>query len=392
MKKTILTIFSSIIILYTYCQKNSDTISLKDLSIPTSPIFNLLGNSSIEVENKTTPKSFAISLVNAVGQSKGIPKNFAIELAPFWFLKSNGMTISKYYGISKGANLKKQENIFYGLKNTSFSIGSVNIDSSQNSQISTNYLAYSIKSSIISVRNKNVRKVLATQLLNVNRLLIDRLKVCDSTCLQNNNIIDSNFRKCINQCAIEKNEKLGKERLFLDSILSIRPFFKADLAFASSTGFANNLFNTRHHYRTGAWCTFSFSQPLLNKKEGNNISNLIDVKKYINIYGLVRYLKEENTADFKIFNMNKYFDYGARIEVEFDKISFSFETIYRNVKGVSNINTSRNVGIIQYKIADNLFFSGSFGKNFGIKDNLVALFGINWGFGNSSLVSKLSEK
>ena len=86
------------------------------------------------------------------------------------------------------------------------------------------------------------------------------------------------------------------------------------------------------------------------------------------------------------------FDFGGRLEFEFGAIAVSFESVYRRVSSHPELNTSRNVGIVQYKLSGNLFLTGTFGKNFGDTDNLVSFLGLNWGFGKTALYNKLSYR
>jgi hypothetical protein len=159
-----------------------------------------------------------------------------------------------------------------------------------------------------------------------------------------------------------------------------------DLALASSTAFGNNSFNNRKSYRSGGWLTLAYHQPLVSAaKVKDDIRNLLECKNYFGAYFLVRSLSENKTADFKSFREQNLVDFGGRAEFEFDKFSFSLESIKRINKDIKSLNTSRTVGIIQYKVNDNLFLLGTFGKDFGTINNLISVFGINWGFGENAL-------
>ena len=48
-------------------------------------------------------------------------------------------------------------------------------------------------------------------------------------------------------------------------------------------------------------------------------------------------------------------------------------------------DNKRSVGLINYRLSDNLYINGAFGKNFSAPDKLIALFGIKWGLGSETV-------
>src|SRR5678815_2267596 len=67
----------------------------KDLNVPNSPAFTILDFSPKVIDKPGTAKTFTASIVNLVNQGSGIPKNFAMEVAPYW-LFPNKLTVYKY--------------------------------------------------------------------------------------------------------------------------------------------------------------------------------------------------------------------------------------------------------------------------------------------------------
>src|SRR5690349_2722614 len=74
------------------------SIDLKDLNIPNSPAFTLLDYSPVVIDRPGTIRAVNASFVSVLGQSDGLPKNFAIEIAPFWLFK-NKLNVYDYLGI-----------------------------------------------------------------------------------------------------------------------------------------------------------------------------------------------------------------------------------------------------------------------------------------------------
>ncbi|HEU5166964.1 MAG TPA: hypothetical protein VFU29_15545, partial [Chitinophagaceae bacterium] len=96
-------------------------LELKDLNVPNSPAFTILDFSPKVIDKPGTAKTFTASIVNLINQGSGIPKNFALEVAPYWLFRNN-LTVYKYLGVDPATS--KQNNIFSNARNISLSVGS----------------------------------------------------------------------------------------------------------------------------------------------------------------------------------------------------------------------------------------------------------------------------
>jgi hypothetical protein len=380
-----------------FAQSNSDTIPLKDMIVPTSPGFNLLDIAPTTVERPATVKQLALNVANTLQQSSGLPQNFAMEFAPFWLFKHPNMNIFKYNGllIKKRADsisqAKSSQNILYGARNFSISIATAEKDSGQGVGVKTNFLAYSIKANIITVRKHRVLDSLKNSILDLNAQLVDSnaKKAAHKCAIYTRDADPNKYLDCIHQEKIVNDSTtLNAKTTYYDTLLTIRPVFTADIALASSTAFGNNSISESHGYRSGGWLTICYSQPL-SFKQNKTLSDLYKQTNYINLYGIGRVLMEDSTTDFKTFTRYTYWDFGGRVELEFDRMAVSFESVHRRVTENSALNSSRNVGILQYKVNDNFYLTGTFGKNFGGQSNLIAFLGLNFGFGKTTLYNKL---
>ncbi|MBN8688073.1 MAG: hypothetical protein J0M10_13695 [Chitinophagales bacterium] len=388
MKKTfLLTPLFHFLITLAVSGQSTVEIEMKDLIVPSSPAFSLLDNNPKTIERPGTIKALALNLVNKAGESGGLPKNLALEFAPFWLFKTPGMNIYKFNGIETDdeGNFKKQH-IFSGLRSTSISLGSIFKDSSKTIPVDVNYLAYGIRANLINIRSKKILQEVTKRIVDINTRLseaITNLNGCTKFTPGT-----PEYLKCFGESLSKslKNDSLMKiYRAEYVSLATIRPLFSADLAFASSTAFGNNIYSNHHVYRTGAWLTLALSKPLA---KSSDINKQLKSRNYINAYGMLRRMNSNTTKDFSQFTKNRLLDLGGRIEIELDKVSFSVETIRRNDQDNKNLNTGKTVGIIQYRISETLYFLGTFGKDFEKVNNLIALFGINWGFGSNALFQK----
>lgn len=368
-------------------------IELKDLKVPTSPAFSLLDFSPQVIESPGNIKAFTLSLLSNTAESNGLPRNFAFEFAPYWFFRHPKMNVYKYFGLSRGSDregdfsIKFRPDIFYGIRSTSLSLGSVFKDSSEQNPFNLNYIGYSLRSNLINVRSAIVNKALYNSVATVNAALQRTLLQAIASC---NELEGEERIKCIGEFISAAKDSLlnsSRERFF--ELLNVRPLFSVDIALASSTVFRRNNWNEHNRYRTGAWITLGYNQPLISgSRIRDDVKNLLECRNYVNAVVMIRTLKDNTTTDFENFTEFSVTDFGGRIEFEFNKFALGIESIRRINNDNKDFNTNRTVGILQYKINDQLYLLGTFGKNFGDFNNLVSLIGINWGLGKNALYNR----
>lgn len=170
-----------------------------------------------------------------------------------------------------------------------------------------------------------------------------------------------------NETAIEEKQQQDKEaetKNFSDILRA--PLLTLDIASAYSMLMPSKDFNKSQSGRFGAWSTLTFT---LGK--GN---------EHLKLYAFCRYLQDNTDYDSKnkkFTDHTNFFDVGSKAQYDWNKISVGYEYIKRNGDG----KNYRSVGFIQYKVSDNLYVTGGFGKNFesSLNDETVSLLGIRWG-------------
>lgn len=102
-------------------------------------------------------------------------------------------------------------------------------------------------------------------------------------------------------------------------------------------------------------------------------------QSYFIFYGFVRYLTETGNLYFTT-NTERFtaFDLGAKTELELGKFSIGYEYINRS----GDLQGYRSAGVARYRALENIYLTGVFGKNFGDRDDLIAIFGVQWGLNN----------
>lgn len=354
-------------------------LELKDLNVPSSPAFTILDYAPATIDRPGNAKTFSASLTSLLTNGNGLPKNFAIEITPFWFFKNN-LDAWHYLGI----NVDGHRNVFSNIRNVSFSFGSVNRDSTKNELYNANYISAGVRLNPIRITNNRITKSLSATITN---LTLRQTTIANDVAAACTALTNESSERL--NCLAKSLEKVLKADLAyneleqkLKNILAIKPVFSLDIAGASSWAFKDNVYASGHHYRTGAWTTAAFNFPLCGT---SNIDHLIENKNYLSLYATLRYIAQDSSTDFKTFTKQNLLDIGGRIELALNRFTIAFESIHRFNQDIPSFNTHRNAGIVEYKVTDNLFLSAAYGKNFGAINNLITLFSLNWGFGAQSV-------
>src|SRR5690606_9372071 len=68
--------------------ENKTVPSVNDIRTPNSPAFTVLGVQPTSIEKPSTPADLTLALDNATEGFTSFPKNFAVELSPYWMSKT----------------------------------------------------------------------------------------------------------------------------------------------------------------------------------------------------------------------------------------------------------------------------------------------------------------
>ncbi len=68
-----------------------------ELKLPSSPLHALVGLSPTKIESPSSPSAFGATLLTAMTESEGsLPKNLAVEFAPYWWPHRTALTAQQY--------------------------------------------------------------------------------------------------------------------------------------------------------------------------------------------------------------------------------------------------------------------------------------------------------
>ncbi len=342
-----------------FAQEDAGKVKLTDLEVPSSPAFMLLDVGPTVIERPGTAKAFALGIVNSVSENGGLPQNYAVEFTPYWFFRHPELSSLKYLGYNASTD---KQNIFSNIPKGAFSLAMVQ---SKDSMLSTQNVSFGFRTNLITVRRRSDIEALKT----ANVMLVTKMRDQQQRLFSDPDILRLRLddpilfeQKVRAFYAIEELNNAGEKNQVAE-VATRRPLFALDVAAAINMVFREEEFSSGKTGRAGVWLTGNYAQPLKSKTQ--------EQENYLNIYVLTRYLNDNMGSK----SINSW-DAGGKVELEFQRISFAYEYIFRNTE---TENTFRSSGEVQYKLSSSLYVSGAFGKNFGEKRNLIALLGIKWG-------------
>ena len=361
-----------------FSQNSSDSsnnsVSLLDMEVPDNPAFILLDNAPQTIQRPNSSRAFGVSLLHDI-VAEGTLNNIAIEVTPFWMTQHPNITALKFYGIDK--DLK--QNPFSKLKLAAVSMAYIkDSDSIMN-------VSFGVRTTVFELKRKSDVSDYYKSYTNIENILFDGMNYIDEYTNKNPEPEEEDFAtREIYADTLQKyrlartayikeqeaNEGVNRETYSneIQDIINRKPAIAVDLAAAYNHRFIDDAFDSNGFGRFGVWSTAAVSLFLDKDQTSNN---------YVNIYGFLRYLHEKNDivpgASLDPYNA---FDIGIKGEVEFDKLSVGYEYINRS----GDLEGYRSAGTIRYQVMDNIFITGSFGNNFEKQDDVISLFGIQWGF------------
>lgn len=371
--KTIVTlIFLVLSTLLLAQEKNEKKVNLADfqLSNVTSPAFLLLDETPTLVY---TPENLRALMIHSL---QNLGENLSIEITPFLLRKKTNKTYYDYIGINHTTNGNTalarstseitQKPCAKAWRDFTISFAYVNKEfnklGSEKKVFSlgarTTFFKWYNKTRKMKIYNAAIGR--AEKLKNV-RAPISVIK-------QGNDAIKKYIK--------EQYKEISKTDTAFNK--TVKPMFQIDGALGYGVLFRENNIQSKTLKRFGSWITTNLSLCVFNKKGKTKKNN------YLNVFAVGRYVEDgfllntDGTA-----NTMYYRDFGGKAELEIGDFSFGYEYIKRN----GSIDSYRSLGNIKYVLGKNISITGGFGKDFNETDNLITLFGINWGlnFGSKEL-------
>lgn len=406
MKRTAFAFSLLLLNLNVVAQENDSLNSKLDLlRAPSSPAASLLSFAPNDIEKPSDVSSFMLSLVNSATNFSGLPSNYAVDIAPYWLLRSGSFTTDKLNSPSFSDIFKQTFVLSIGYKNPDsleknlnrnnaytsfgfkFSIARGHYDSATQATLDA---IGNIQSKVVKAfhdaalnfdddpeyhRLKRTRDSLA-KALRQDAPKSDLFQQVSAALVLRQTALNDSVLNALNALPGFKNDLRKLQSLAGNFKISRLGFF-CNISGGTSLEFVGKAFNHSKVYNAGTWATF-----------GNTS------KKGWGTLGILRYLYHPQKIYADANNQLKRtdlstFDAGGRLVFSNPQSRFSFgaEVIYRSVLNSEVIKPSwRFVTNAEYDLPNNQKLTFSFGRDFNgtiTKDGtLIAALNFLTGFGN----------
>jgi hypothetical protein len=324
-----------------------DPLKLDDVKTPVSPAFVVLGISPTAVERPTTPRALGMSLIseNSGTSGDGLPRNLALEVAPYWLSERPALTFEQYDHPSLWQSLKQTASVSFATKN------GTSTSTSTSTTVTPSLGGLGIRASwTIGESSELEKQVLAGYKAKVKSLL-----------LQPTRPTDEEASTMLRPFVFAMRDAMKQGRWIIEG------------AAATSAMFPNNNLNQSETQKNAVWLTPSYR---FQRSAFNATTGVLTQTPTIDFVSVLRYMEDRTVTTGR--NM---IDAGARLLWESDTIAVSAEHIERFGSGP---HTRRTSILGEYKVSDNFYVTATFGRNFEGENpsgNLIALLGINFNAG-----------
>ncbi len=383
-----------------------DSVTLDQLQVPTSPAFNVLGISPNSIERPKNPTDFALALGNATSGFTTIPKDYAIEIAPYWVFGKKQATFKDFKANLPGKNILQtgtfsiattsakslvdssefrkmglaiKFSIFRGHMGSQFEKWNDTVTYFLNrvSEISGQTLADTLMKDPELIKLRAALAIAATndEKKRLQKLISDREEALIQICQKATDSLPGYMQHI-------------KELTRLASITDFRRYgFKMDYAFGTAMDYPDSNFQNSVISKFSTWLTLGF--------EKENTLNWLGVIRYNQ--NINKFFRNDSNKIVRDINFGEL-DYGLRFYADVtSKLTLSFEILQRRkffneeklTKNNVHLNkkTDRYVFSANYKVGKNQNLSFSYGKDFDDKitkqGNLVAALNFLIGFGSA---------
>jgi hypothetical protein len=328
-----------------FAQTVPDPLTLNDVKTPISPAFVILGVAPTVVARPTTPRAVGIGLLssNTDSNGNGLPRNLALEVAPYWLTERPALTFAQFDHPSFWQSLQQTLSVSVATKNgtttennVTSSLGAIGIRASWTLGASS-----PLEQQVLTAYHAKARTFL----------------------LQPTRPTDAEVSDALRPFVMAMREAMKQGRWIVEA------------AAATSTLFPSNDLNQAETQKNAIWLTPSYR---FQRSTFDPATGKLDQVPSIDFLTVLRYSEDRTIAAATGRNS---MDAGARLLWENDTIAVSAEHIERFGDGK---HTRRTAILGEYKLNDNLYVSATFGRNFSGENaggNLIALFGINFNAG-----------
>lgn len=359
-------------------------------AVPQSNAFKLVDISPTLIETPVTPKAFGLGILQSFDKSGGWPQNYSAEFTPYWWLLPKNRDAYRFLGIRRSQHPVTRADVyrsgpFSALKMTNVSVAFLQKDLLPDSaDAAQKVFSAGARTTVVrlysAAHNERLGAIISGireyQSARIGELVNDPDFIAAGDDPAKQAEATKNFAKKKR----EAGDRIDSLQQLIQDHIAQKPAFQWDVAAAyAAYGIADTAWRTG---RAGVWSTVSANVPLNARGESAKQNYLT-----VSVYG--RYMYDRYALEKGVLAAAGSFDIGGRASLELDPLSLGVEAVHRDYAVEGNLRSQRVVGFLNYRLGKDLYLNGAFGSDFGIdRSRILALFGLNWGFGNETLTFK----
>ena len=339
---------------------------------PTSPAYVLLGVEPTSVERPNTPSALAVSILNNTNNLSGLPKDYALEMAPFWLFGHPDLTWQK------DTTRNVEESI---MRTITLSAATAEFGDSGESVTSA---SVALRMSIVSGQmtrqsQKNLEKAVMLlgeqgtlfherlqRAMRENNWDVRKKERMDSAKSEQEKAqiakdfveLEDKWADSIRQSQ-EYQDAIQSQKDRIEKMVVVREGWSLETALGVVWDFPGAIADSGKFHRLGFWITPSY--------QAGDLS----------VVGVLRYLHDQDS-------LSDIYDIGARIIFTGTLYALSIETVHRTSRPDNgNPDQFRLAGVFNYKVQDGVWLNATFGKNYDsrISKSFLAQIGLSFDFG-----------
>jgi hypothetical protein len=369
-------------------------IAINELAAPTSPAFVLLDVSPSSIERPESAKGFVVNAINKLTSAQGFPKDYALEVAPYWMRAHPTLSFDQYQNPSIVQNLRQSFVVSVATSpiaaaqkgadplGTHLAVGlHTKVLNGRPHPAMTAKLEFLAKSNDVLFRLDDEKEALEKE------VAAKETELAAATTTEAKAPVITVLEFTRKQLAAKNEAIVKQEGDIKRTSLEVQAFDaqRVGAFLAVSAGqvfdFVGDDTANAEAKRRGFWLTPAYRKVAC-------MTATADCQTTVDFIGVVRVLKDPGA--------DRMIDYGGKLAWHPKKsLNLSFEALRRiapedaGPSNESSDDSNRMAGMIEYQITDDFSLYGTFGQDFkkatGAKP-LVSLLGLNFGFGSKAEV------
>jgi hypothetical protein len=361
------------------------TTTPDDLRTPLAPAFALLGVAPTSIERPQNSRALTLNLFSAFREGEGLPRNYALDVTPFWLRSHPALTFDDYY----------HPTLLQSLARTfSVSVATTSTEAEDPALPGVTSLGFGLRTLLVPGRAHPSLQSAREDLMDVSveqAALDDRIVKLEfeheAAVTAGRTDVASTLKADI--AAAQRDTQTRRDELAaearaialrMQALDKDRVGLMVSVAAAHVVDFPGERFQDAEAARWGLWVTPAYRMLACGSDAGTECQATLDVIAVARLLADRRGAADDST-----------WDVGGRVLWQPTKeFALSAEIVVRGaLEATGGESSTRSVGMLEYRVRDDLVLFGSFGKDFDGEPagrTLVSLLGLNLGFGRKPTI------